>query len=342
MIQSLQFGFGTQGRWTVEVALSKKDVRLVGVIDNNPSLIGTDIGELLGIEEIGIKISSPEEVISSCKAEVVTHCTVTDLTKVFDQIKPCIEAGMSVISTSEDLSYPWLTHPQIAEKLDNLAKKHDVTVVGTGVNPGFIPDLLPLTLCGASREVERIEIRRVVDFSEYATIGPPYLGFGMSPEEYSKGVKDGVWTHGRGPLPGRVQNIQLLAAALGWNLTKVVVEYEPLLSKSFRKTPFGFDIEPGKVAGTIQKGSGYVGNEEKIRIDCFAVWSPDKEEDGLEPGNFIRIIGDPPHEMILTGGTTDRGGFVSAVRQVNLIPDVIDARSGLLTVRDLPIAVPIS
>lgn len=341
MVDVIQYGFGSQGRWATELILEKENLSLAGVIDIDDNILGKDAGLILGLEEIGIPVSRVEDIIEEIEADVVTHCTVTSVESFYNQVKPLIEKGLHVITTSEKMSYPWHTHPDLAEEIHNLAKKNEVSLIGTGVNPGFVPDLLPLTLAGVCKTVESIEINRVVDFSEYSMFQPPYMGFGMDPDEFRKGVKGGVWTFGRSPLPGRKANIHLLADAMRWQIDNIKIEYDALISESERKTPFDFTIMPGEVAGVVQIGTGFENQEERIVIKSYAVWDP-RPEDGVSPGNTIVVNGEPSHRMELTGGTVDRGGYVSALRQVNMIPQVIEAEPGLLRVQDLPLVLPLS
>ena len=341
MVDIIQYGFGSQGRWATELILEKKNLNLVGVIDIDEEILGKDVGFILDNDEIGIRVSQAEDVIEEVEADIVTHCTVTSVESFYNQVRPCIEQGMHVITTSEKMSYPWHTHAELSERIHTLAKKHGVSIIGTGVNPGFVPDLLPLTLTGACKTVESIEISRVVDFSEYSMFQPPYMGFGMDPEKFREGVKGGIWTFGRSPLPGRKANIHLLADAMGWEIEEVEIEYDALISKSERETPFDFTILPGQVAGVMQIGTGFENQTKRIIIKSYAVWDPRPEEDGVTPGNTIVVNGEPSHRMTLTGGTVDRGGYVSALRQVNMIPQVVEAEPGLLKVQDLPVVLPL-
>lgn len=336
MIRVLQYGFGSVGRWTTEIILRRENMKLMGVIDNDPSLQGKDPGKLLGIDDTGLRIGRPEEIIPSIKADVVSHSTVTDLDVFLDQVRPCIESGMSIITSSEEVIYPWRTHPNLANKIDSLAKKYNVSILATGVNPGFATDLLPLVLCGASERVDRVFALRVVDFSEYPYFKPPYMGFGMLPSDFNEKVVDGIWGLGRNPLPGRIQNLHLIADTLGWVLDKTSVAYEPMISKSKRKTPWGFSIEPGMVAGVKQIGLGTVRSEEKIRLESIAICHPRPSEDKLDVGNTIIIEGNPSHHLTLKGGTVQNGGYVTSSRIVNYIPILLDAKSGLLSMNDLP------
>ncbi|MHA1576998.1 MAG: NAD(P)H-dependent amine dehydrogenase family protein [Candidatus Thorarchaeota archaeon] len=336
MISVLQYGFGSVGRWTTEIILRRKNLQLMGVIDTDPSLQGKDPGVLLGIGDTGLRIGGPEDIIPSINADVVSHSTVTDLDVFLDQIRPCIESGMSIITSSEDVIYPWRTHPDLANRIDSLAKKNNVSILATGVNPGFATDLLPLILCGASDVVDSVSVLRVVDFSEYPYFKPPYMGFGMLPSEFNQKVTDGVWGLGRNPLPGRIQNLHLIADTLGWTLDVTSINYAPIISKSVRETPWGFSIESGMVAGVKQTGLGIVDGEEKIRLESIAICHPRPEEDGLEVGNIISIKGNPSHHLTLQGGTVQNGGYVTSSRIVNYIPTVIAAKPGLLSMSDLP------
>ncbi len=336
MIGVLQYGFGSVGRWSTEIIMRRENLRLMGVIDNDPPLQGEDPGRLLGLGKTKIRIGRPEDILPSITADIVSHSTITDLDVFLSQVRPCIELGMSIVTSSEDVIYPWRTHPELANEIDSLAKKNNATVLATGVNPGFAMDLLPLILCGASERVDRVSVRRVVDFSEYPYFKPPYMGFGMSPSEFNQKVVGGIWRIGRNPLPGRIQNLHLIADTLGWELDDSSVVYVPIISKGSRKTPWGFSIKPGRVAGIKQTGIGVVSGEERIRLESIAICHPRPEDDGLEAGNTIVIEGNPSHRLTLQGGTVKQGGYVTSSRIVNYIPIVLDAPSGLLSMKDLP------
>ena len=336
MIKVLQYGFGSVGRWTTEIILRKENLQLMGVVDNDPALQGKDPGTLLGSGNTGLRIGKPEDVIPNTDADVVSHSTVTDLEIFLKQVRPCIESGMSIITSSEDVIYPWRTHPELSKEIDSLAKKNNVSILATGVNPGFATDLLPLILCGSSAEVDSISVSRVVDFSEYPYFKPPYMGFGMSPSEFNSKVNGGVWGLGRNPLPGRIQNMHLIADSLGWSLDATSVEYTPIISKSRRETPWGFSIEPGMVAGVKQTGLGIIEGKDKIRLESIAICHLRPEEDDLRGGNVIIIKGNPSHHLTLQGGTVQKGGYVTSARIVNYIPTVLAAKSGLLSMTDLP------
>jgi 4-hydroxy-tetrahydrodipicolinate reductase len=340
MNKVIVYGFGSLGRWSTEVIIQNKKLRLTGVIDNNPQLVGKDAGRLLGIGNIGIRISSAERLLRNADADVVIHSTITSIEAVSQQLLPCLEKGMNVISTSEELIYPWKLYPDISQEIDLAAKLNDASVIATGVNPGFTTDLLPLVLCGASERIDNIKITRVVDFSEYPHFRPPYMGFGMSHVEFEEKVHGSVWDLGRNPLPGREQNIQLIADSLDWELSEIDIQYESVVSESKRPTKWGFEIEPGQVAGVTQIGRGFVDSIERITIESTAICHPDQDEDNMRAGNHIQIKGNPSHDLWLDGGTVERGGYVSSARQVNLIPYIVQARSGLLTMRDLPAILP--
>ncbi len=336
MIDVLQFGFGSVGRWTTEIILKRKDLNLLGVIDTDLSLLGKDPGNLLGLGDTGLQIGRPEEIIPSIEADIVCHSTTTDLGAFLDQVRPCMESGMSIITSSEEAIYPWKTNPALSSTIESLAKKNNVSILATGINPGFTTDLLPLILCGASAVVEKVSVTRVVDFSEYPYFKPPYMGFGMSASEFDRQVQGGIWRMGRNPLPGRIQNLHLIADTLDWTLDETTVEYESILSLSERETPWGFTIKPGAVAGVKQIGLGKVEGEERIRLESIAICHPRPEEDGLDVGNTIIIEGDPSHYLTLHGGTVQRGGYVTSARMVNYIPIVLKAQSGFLTMKDVP------
>ncbi|MFQ6065312.1 MAG: Gfo/Idh/MocA family oxidoreductase, partial [Candidatus Bathyarchaeia archaeon] len=151
-------GIGAVGRRIAKFLLEKKGVEIVGAIDTAEEKVGRDLGEVLGIEKkLGIVVlDDADAVLSKAKADVMIHSTTSFLKQVYSQVAKALEYGVNVVSTCEELSYPYVVDADLAGKLDELAKRYGVTVLGTGVNPGFVMDTLPITLTGACQTVKAI------------------------------------------------------------------------------------------------------------------------------------------------------------------------------------------
>lgn len=334
-INVIQYGMGFIGQKAVQLML-RQGFNVVAAIDTKEDCLGKDVGELAGLDRnIGVKVTNDVAgTLKQVKADIVSHATVTKLEPLYDQIKPCIEAGFNVASIAEELAYPWIRYPELAKEIDENAKKHNVTVIGSGVNPGLMMDLVPLTLAGACWKIDKVRVMRVVDFGVYS----PTRGsrrFGIKPEEFNKGVAEKkIPIH-----TGLYESITMISDALGWKLDDITESWEVMTSRTVRKTPW-YTVEPGTTCGIKQTGMGLINGEAKVVMDIYGMVHPSLEEDGVELGDTTWIEGEPSITIKTSGGTNQRGELVTTARLVNILPAVVDARPGLISVKDLPATPP--
>ena len=164
-INLIIYGCGVMGRKAAQALLDKKSFKVVGAVDIDPELVGKDLGEILDKpEKLGVVIEEDAGALfSKVSAHAVVHTTTSHLKSVFSQVAQCLKAGLNVISTCEELSYPWKRNPELAREIDGLAKENGVTVVGTGINPGYLMDTLPLVLTAPCLKVESIKVTRMMN-----------------------------------------------------------------------------------------------------------------------------------------------------------------------------------
>lgn len=239
-----------------------------------------------------------------------------------------VKHGVNVISIAEEMAYPAANSPSLAKELHQLAIKHDVSVLGTGINPGFVLDLLVITLSGVCSEVQSITAKRVNDLSPY---GPTVLasqGVGLTPMAFEKGLKDGTVV---GHI-GFVQSIHMIAAALGWEIDHIEQLREPIVSQIRRETPF-VTIEPGQVVGCLHTASAYRQGQPVINLIHPQQINP--QLDGLVTGDEIEITGIP--NVKFAGRPEIPGGQGTAALTVNMIPRILNATAGLYSMADLPV-----
>ena len=167
-IRAIQYGIGPIGASIAKLMREKQAVEICGAIDTDPAKVGRDLGEVVGAADApwGIKVSPDASAVLGETADVVIHSTSSSLPKVMDQLIACLEAESCVVSTCEELSYPYRTYPELAAKLDATAKDWGVALVGTGVNPGFVMDKLVITLAAVSQRIDQAKALRVVDASK--------------------------------------------------------------------------------------------------------------------------------------------------------------------------------
>jgi len=326
-VRVVLYGVGAMGSRVAKFLLEKEGVEIVGAIDVAEDKVGKDLGEILGLDkQLGVAVSNnPDAVFSRVKADIMVHATTSFLKQVYPQIAKAIEHGVSVVSTCEELAYPYITELAFAQKLDELAKKHEVTVLGTGVNPGFIMDTLAITLTGVCQKVERIKVARIVNAVTRRVPFQKKIGIGLSVKEFRDRIE-------RKTITGHVgleQSISMIANALGWKLDKIEVDpIEPVVAETPVKSE-AIRVKLGHVAGLRQCSRGIMRGREVITLDLQAYIGAEEEYDS------ISIEGMPSLRMKIAPCVHGDVGTVAMI--VNSIPKVLKAPLGLVTMKDLPI-----
>lgn len=326
------WGFGAMGSGMAKMLLSKKGVEIVGVCDVSPDKVGKSIYDVLGVD----RGDRPEVIIKGNIEEVLTEkccdvclCATDSFTKnAFPKLKFALEKKVNVISTAEEMAYPYAQNPELANELDRIAKENNVTVLGTGINPGLIMDLLVVCLTGCMIDVEHIEAKRVNSLSPFGPAVMEEQGVGLTVEEFEKGVANGT-------LSGHVgfpESIHMIAKAIGWKVEKVEQQMKPIITSVDRKSPYGF-AKAGNVAGVNMTGQGYVDGE--VKIDMIHPQQIEPEMEGTYTGDYITIKGTPEINMSIKPEVD--GGLGTIAMCVNMIPHVINAEPGLKTMIDLPV-----
>jgi 4-hydroxy-tetrahydrodipicolinate reductase len=307
--------------------VQKPGLDLVGAVDIDPAKVGTDVGEVIGLERtLGCPVTGTLAQIET-GADVVAHATSSRFHTFREQIIEILEAGFDVVSTAEELSFPWLAHPREAAEVDALARRAGRTVLGTGINPGFIMDYLPLCLTAICQRVDRIEVTRIVDAS--ARRGPfqAKIGSGMTVEGFEARMAAGKMGH-----VGLPESMDMVSDTLGRPLTHREYHVEPVVASRLIRTDH-FEVEPGRVAGLRQVGRGYTDQGEFLTLTLLASLDLGDDDAG-GPWNTIRITGEPDLEVRLKGV---HGDMATVAIAVNAIRGVQEAPPGLVTMRDLPI-----
>lgn len=329
-IRVLQWGLGAMGSGMARLMLEKQGLEIVAAVDGRPDYTGKDLGDVLGVDQkLGVLVTDqPEKVLNKDLVDIVILATTSWTKEQMPDLTRIIEAGINCISIAEEMSDPEAQNPDLSQQLDELAKKHGVSVLGTGVNPGFVLDLLVVVLTGGNHRVERIEASRVNDLSPYGPTVMKTQGVGTTPEEFRAGVKDGS-------IVGHVgfpESIHLISAALGLGVDRIEESREPIISTVYRETPH-VKVQPGMVAGCAHIGIGYRGDQEVIKLVHPQQIHPHLENQ--ETGDYINIYGKPEIHMAIKPEIA--GGIATMGIAVNMIPHVVAASPGLKRMIDLPV-----
>ncbi len=323
-IRVVQYGVGPIGAAILKLMREKQSLEIIGAIDKDPSKAGKDLGEVVGAEDApwGVPVVAEAEELLSQSPDVVMHTTSSYLTNVAGQLTACLNAGCSVVSTCEELAYPFRKHPDLSRQLDNAAREAGVALVGTGVNPGFVMDKLVLTLGAVAQRVDSARAIRIVDASKRRLPLQKKIGAGMTPEEFRQQVAAGVIKH-----HGLPASVALVADGLGLTVDDIAETIQPMMAEEKVVTEF-LTVEAGQVAGVHQIARGTQRGEEKIYMELRMYVG------AKEPGDTVSLAGVPNISMTVPGGT--HGDIATAAVAVNCIPAVLAAPSGLRTSRDLP------
>lgn len=328
MIKVAVWGTGMMGQGLLGYILDRpRDIELVGVIDRHPEKHGRTVGEIIG-RECAIPVTADSEAVLALKPDVVCVLTASNLHEITDQIEAAIRAEADVIGIAETLSYPWASDPEWTGRIDALAREHGVSVLGTGINPGFVLDALPILLSSVCLRVDRVEASRINDLSPFGPTVMESQGVGTTVERFEAGIADGS-------IVGHIgfqESVGLIAYALGWEIDEVVETREPIVSTVERSTPH-VHVAPGEVAGCRHIARAYSKGELKIELVHPQQIHPHLE--GIETGDYITIVGEPT--VSFHDGPEIPGGKGTYASVGNYIPLIGAAAPGIQTVVDMPL-----
>ena len=324
-IRVMHFGLGPIGAAVARQLASRPGFKIVGAVDPDPSMVGRDVGDVVELgRRLGVRVDGEApRALRAAKPEVVVHCTSSSLKKVMPEFEAILKAKAAVVSTTEELAYPGYTHIRQARQIHALAKKAKVAVLGTGVNPGFAMDALPISLTAVCERVDRIQVSRVQDARMRRLPFQQKIGAGLTTEQFQKKVDEGLVRH-----VGMTESIAMIADALGWTLDRITDDVQPKLATVTVSSEF-LAVDPGYVCGIIQDGIGYRKGQPVIRMHFEAYLGAPESYDTVD------IEGAPRLSMKLQGGIP--GDIATASIVVNSIPKVLGAAPGLHTMRDMPL-----
>lgn len=317
------YGLGPIGQGIARLAALRPGIVIVGAVDVDPAKVGRDLGELLGGPPSGVLISDNIGALAAANADVVLHATGSALARVQQQLLDIMRIGANIVSTCEELAYPWTAQPQLAAALDAAARRAGVTVLGTGVNPGYAMDALPLMLTAPCAAVDAVRVLRVVDAAQRRGPLQKKVGAGLSVAQFDEQVRAGTVRH-----VGLPESLHMLATSLGWQLERTDDVIEPVIAEQAIVTDI-VNVQPGQVAGVRQVASGFKDGREVLRLELrMYLGAPD-------PQDTIEIDGNPPVRMSIAGGL--HGDVATAAMVVNAVNSVARAVPGLASMADAPL-----
>jgi 4-hydroxy-tetrahydrodipicolinate reductase len=324
-IKIAQFGLGPIGVETLRLAVGKPWVEIVGAVDIDPAKVGRDLGEVTGNRKLRRRLVYPslEALLRKEKPAVIFHTAVSRFKAAFAQLEPMARAGISVVSSCEELVFPRLREPSLARRLDGICRKTGARVVGTGVNPGFVMDLLPVCLTGVSREVRAVHVQRVVNASTRREPLQRKIGSGLPPRQFRALLEEGRAGHA-----GLRESLGLIAHCLGWKVKTISESGAAVVADHAIQTKY-LRVKKGETSGLHQRAEARIGGKVVLSLDLRMYLDAPNAHDA------IQIEGEPPLNLVVPGGVAGDQATVAAL--VNTAPRLLCAQPGLILITDLPV-----
>ena len=318
-------GLGPVGQSVARAVLQTPSLKIVAATDPAPLHSGRDLGTVLSLpRKLKVKVEGePARFFKKIRADVAFVCTSSLLKDVKGPIAALLSRRVNVLTTCEELAWPVPARAAAFRELDRLAKRKKVSVLATGVNPGFAMDSLALALTAPCVRVRRVSVTRVVDAAARKLPLQRRVGAGLNLGQFRRAVTEGTVRH-----VGLVESAQMIADALGWKLERVDETIEPAIAPRDLDTEY-LRIPAGAAAGIRQAVRAYRGGELAVSLDLQVYVGAES------PRDHVLVDGDPPVDATIAGGVN--GEVAAAAVLLNSLPRLLAAPAGLLTVKDIPL-----
>jgi len=324
-IKIAQFGLGPIGIETLKLAATKPWAEIIGSIDIDPAKIGKSLADITAVPSLAkAKVfRSLDELLVTGKPDVIFQTSVSKLKAALEQIEPMVRAGISVVSSCEELLYPPLREPVLAKDFDQLCKKHNARVLGTGVNPGFIMDVIPVCFTGICRNVRAIHVQRVVNATTRRGPLQKKIGSGFAPAEFER-----LFAEGKAGHAGLKDSAALIAHCLGWQISELSETCKAVVADHDIKTPH-VEVKKGQCCGLHQRGELKTNGKTVLTLDLKMYL------DAPNPHDACQIEGEPSLKVHVDGGVAGDSATVASL--VNAAPRILRAPAGLLLMTDISV-----
>jgi 2,4-diaminopentanoate dehydrogenase len=318
-------GLGPIGQGIARLALAADGLRVVGAADISPTHAGKDLGTVLGLpKKLRIKVEEdPARLLRKTKADVAILCTGSSVKMVKPQVLALVQKGLRVVTTCEEMAFPVPAHQAMLKDVDRLARAKKVSVLGTGVNPGYAMDALVLMLTAPCVSVNRVSATRVVNAASRRLPLQRKVGAGLNLAQFRRALTEGSVGH-----VGLVESVHMIASGLGWKLDKVDETIEPAIAPRDLDTDY-LRVPAGAVAGIKQAARGYRNGDLAVSLDLQMYVGAES------PRDHVLVDGEPRVDVTVAGGLA--GDIATGAIVINTIPKLMAAPPGFVTMKDLPL-----
>ena len=338
MFKVIQWSSGSVGSHALAAVSQRKGMRLAGLYVYAPEKVGKDAGTIAGVGKIGVKATSDIDKILKTEADVVIHTPLPsvvwgqDPNADLDIICKLLASGKNVITTVGYL-YPKFHGRAVVRKLEAACKKGGTSFHSTGSNPGWIGDLLPLTMSALSNRIDQIAVQEISNFqhSPAPVIMFDVMGFGKTPAQFKKdAVRHSRWLSGLFS-----ESIQMVADGLGLKLDRISLKTTRALAQRNLSTASG-TVKKGTVAAQRWEWAGWIGRKKLITHETVWRIHGSAAKDWPDGAHSVTVAGEPNIRVALEQDWTDDILKSTALHAVNAIPYVCEAETGIKTFLDLP------
>lgn len=335
-IKAIQYGVGKMSIYTMRYML-EKGVEIVGAIDVNPQVIGKDIGEILGREKLGVivtDVKDARQMLENTKPNVCIVTTRSLFSEVEEAFMLCAELGINAISTCEEAFYPENSNPVLTRKIDELAKKKNCTITGTGYQDIYWGQLIS-SIAGSTQKITKIKGSSSYNVEDYGIALAEAHGSGLTISEFDKQVAsvDRISDEERQKM---INNGEYLPSYMwnvnGWLCSKlgltVISQTQKCVPQTYKEDIYSSTLDMTIKAGDATGMSAVVTTETKegitIESECIGkVYGPDEFDK-----NIWTVEGEPTTTITVERPSTVE---LTCATVVNRIPDVINAEPGYVT-----------
>lgn len=329
MLKLLHVGLGPLGRMIIADAARRKFATIAAAVDVDPAMAGKTVAQIVpecgfGTPVVGsIKQAGPAK---NFDAAVVT--TSSDLARCEGTLRELIAMGLPIVSTCEELLFPWLRHKKLADSLHSECLKTGARLLGTGVNPGFLMDTLPVAATAVCRSVRSVKVWRIQDATTRRVPFQQKIGAGLDDSGFARKVAEGTLRH-----VGLGESIHFVAHYLGLKIDQWTESIEPVKADRDLNCTLG-PIPRGRCSGVKQVARAWPPGAPKsdkplIEFEFIAAIGQ------TDPHDRVLIDGEPPLDLVLKGGV--HGDIATSAITLNAVPPTMAAPAGLHTMATVPL-----
>jgi len=319
----LHVGLGPLGIKLLTDYLARGIGTLVAVFDSDPELVGRPVRDFVEGADPSLVVRSDLEAFTRWQdVDAAFVTTSSDLERCMETLRVLLRQRLNVVSSCEELLYPWLRHPILAQELHERCVKHGGRLIGTGVNPGFLMDTLPVVVSALCRSIERVDVWRVQDAAPRRIPFQKKIGAGKDLAAFEAARVAGTLRH-----VGLLESLHFVAHYLGFELDRWEESLEPVIAQRDLECGLG-SIPAGHAAGVEQVAHGWVADELKVRLVFRAAIGQ------ADPHDRIVVQGTPPLDLSIAGGV--HGDIATVSVLLHALLALRGTEPGLHTMATLP------